>query len=108
MYSIHLDGIKIYRMIKKSLFSVLEWYPINKDIQKIIGRFPLHEYTLFSFYKQNSIFKTKGAFYGNKFSKSSFLHTLYLSINFLLFFNKLFYHKQTNHRNKQRSELLFC
>ena len=31
----------------------------------------INKNTLFSFYKPNSIFQTKGAFYGNKCSKSS-------------------------------------
>ena len=33
----------------------------------------VYEYTLVSFYKQNSIFQFKGAFYGNKFPKRRYL-----------------------------------
>ena len=41
-----------------------------KDIQKkIIWRLPLYKYTLVLFYKPNSIFKTKDAFCGHKFTK---------------------------------------
>ncbi len=59
--------------VKKNLVWCYRGIPC-KDIQKIIiRRFPLYEYTLFPFYKQNSIFKSKDAFCVNKFIKRHFL-----------------------------------
>ena len=91
--------------LKKTCFCVLAGNPV-KIFLKIIWRYPLIEYTLFSFYKPNSIFKTKGTFYGNKFSKSNF----FIGKDYWFFkivFNKLFHFKQTNHKDKQISKLLF-
>ncbi len=42
--------------------------------------FSLYENSLFSFYKPNSIFKTKNAFYGNKFSKSRCFSFFFIGI----------------------------
>ena len=57
--------------LNKRWFSVLEGYHPVKIYKKKFDVFPYMKKTLFSFYKPKSIFKTKGAFYGNIFSKSS-------------------------------------
>ncbi len=59
----------MYRVIKINLLLCFIGVPCKDIPKKIIWRFPLYEYTLFSFYKQNSIFKSKGSFCGNKFLK---------------------------------------
>ncbi len=58
-----------YRVIKKTWFSFLKGFPVN-----ILLYFSLHGYTLFSFYKSNSIVKTKVAFYGKSSSKDVVLY----------------------------------
>ena len=55
--------------LKKSWFSVLEGYPVKIYKTNYIFRYMNTHY--FLIIKPNSNFKSKGAFYGNKFSKSS-------------------------------------
>ena len=61
----------------------------------------------FHFINQILIFKTKGSFYGNKFSKSSCFALFLRIIDFFMVFEKIFYSKQTNHKNQQISKLAF-
>ncbi len=68
--------------------------------------FSLYKYTLFSFYKPSSIFKTKGTFYGNKFLKGG----CFALFNKDCWFFKWVltnYSKQTSDKNNQISKLLF-
>ncbi len=59
--------IFIYRVIKKTWFSVLEGHPVKINKQKLYDVFLCMNTHFFSFYKPNSIFKTIGAFCGKSF-----------------------------------------
>ncbi len=72
-----------------------------------IMTFSLYEYTfLFYFINQTLSLKLKAHFKAISFQKAVVRHFLLGLVIFLMVF-KIFYSKQTNHKNKQISKLLF-